>query len=107
MAPGDNRLFRVKTGFFRGNSRVRPGRSGGSEPLEGGPGRPTLLRGACAAKPPHCGSILMVMRVLKVLLALGLLLGVLGAGAAAFTIWHFSRGLPDYQQLASYQPAIV
>src|SRR6185312_4856429 len=30
-----------------------------------------------------------------------------GAGVVGLAVWHFGRGLPDYQQLASYQPAVV
>jgi penicillin-binding protein 1A len=47
------------------------------------------------------------MRILKYLFMLCLLGGVVCAGLVAFTVWHFSRDLPEYQQLASYQPAIV
>jgi penicillin-binding protein 1A len=47
------------------------------------------------------------MRVLKYLFALALGLGVIGAALIAVAIWHFSRGLPDYHQLAAYQPATV
>jgi penicillin-binding protein 1A len=47
------------------------------------------------------------MRILKYLFLLCLLGAVLSAGLVAFTVWHFSRDLPEYQQLASYQPAIV
>jgi penicillin-binding protein 1A len=47
------------------------------------------------------------MRFLKYLLLLGLFGAALGVGAVAFTLWHFSRGLPEYEQLAAYQPDIV
>src|SRR5262249_3714201 len=47
------------------------------------------------------------MKLLKYLLLLGMLVGLLGAGFVALAVWHFSRDLPEYQQLASYQPAIV
>ena len=46
-------------------------------------------------------------RVLKYLFALILVVGMLGTGIAALGLWHFSRGLPDYQQLAAYEPSIV
>jgi penicillin-binding protein 1A len=47
------------------------------------------------------------MRIIKVFVVLGLVLGVLGAGFAGLAYWHFSRDLPDYQQLADYEPPIV
>ncbi len=47
------------------------------------------------------------MRIIKFLVVLGLVLAVLGGGLAALAYWHFSRDLPDYQQLADYQPPIV
>jgi penicillin-binding protein 1A len=47
------------------------------------------------------------MKILKILLSCGLLIGVLGAAFAGLAYWHFSRDLPDYQQLAAYQPPIV
>src|SRR5216684_1361037 len=47
------------------------------------------------------------MRIIKFLVVLGLVLAVLGGGLAALAYWHFSRDLPDHQQLADYQPPIV
>ncbi|MDB5410347.1 MAG: penicillin-binding protein [Rhodospirillales bacterium] len=51
------------------------------------------------------------MKLIKLLLGafvvLGLVVTVLGGGVAALAYWHFSRGLPDYKQLASYEPPIV
>ncbi|HZS84536.1 MAG TPA: penicillin-binding protein 1A [Stellaceae bacterium] len=47
------------------------------------------------------------MRVIKVLVVLGLVLGIFGAGLAGLAYWHFSRDLPDYKQLADYEPPIV
>jgi len=40
-------------------------------------------------------------------LLLSLLLVILAAAAGLATLWHFSRGLPDYQQLADYQPPVL
>ena len=36
-----------------------------------------------------------------------LLIGVLGTAGAVAVFWHFGRGLPDYQQLADYEPPTV
>jgi len=47
------------------------------------------------------------MRIIKVLFWLFVLAG-LGAGAVAgLAIWYFGRDLPDYRELANYQPPIV
>ncbi len=35
------------------------------------------------------------------------LLLVAGGAAGIAALWHFSRGLPDYQQLADYEPAVL
>ncbi|HEY0526928.1 MAG TPA: penicillin-binding protein 1A [Stellaceae bacterium] len=47
------------------------------------------------------------MRILKYFVALAVVVALLGAGVVALAVWHFGRGLPDYQQLADYQPAVV
>jgi penicillin-binding protein 1A len=50
------------------------------------------------------------MRILKIFgwLALaGAVLAVLGAGVGVYALWHFGRGLPDYEQLADYQPPVT
>jgi penicillin-binding protein 1A len=49
----------------------------------------------------------VIKRILKLLVVLAVVATVLGSGLAALAYWHFSRGLPDYQQLAEYQPPIV
>ncbi|MCH8917061.1 MAG: penicillin-binding protein 1A [Proteobacteria bacterium] len=35
------------------------------------------------------------------------LLALLGAGAVLGGFWHYGRGLPDYQQLATYEPPVM
>ena len=47
------------------------------------------------------------MTFLKILFGLVILAGLAAAGAAGLAVWYFGRDLPDYQQLASYQPPIV
>src|SRR6185437_5305129 len=32
---------------------------------------------------------------------------VVGAGVAAFLIWHYSQDLPDYTQLRDYEPPVM
>ncbi|HZL58508.1 MAG TPA: penicillin-binding protein 1A [Stellaceae bacterium] len=48
-----------------------------------------------------------MMKLLKFLFVLGLFAGIIGVGFAGLAVWYFSRELPDYQQLADYQPSIV
>ena len=43
----------------------------------------------------------------RFLFVCGVLLGTIVCGLVGVTIWHFDRELPDYQQLAHYQPAIT
>lgn len=47
------------------------------------------------------------MRVLKYLLVLTsflLVLGIGGVGVAVYGLWHYGKDLPDYSQLADYEP---
>jgi len=39
--------------------------------------------------------------------ALALILAVTGGAATAFVLWRYGIGLPDYSQLATYEPAIT
>lgn len=41
------------------------------------------------------------------LFTVSLLLGVLGAVAVMGVVWHFGKGLPEFQQLADYEPPTV
>jgi penicillin-binding protein 1A len=45
--------------------------------------------------------------VVRFLFVCAVLLAMLGGGFAGLTIWYFGRDLPDYQQLANYQPPIT
>ena len=51
------------------------------------------------------------MRIIKIffqLIAIVFILMILaGGGLAWLAYWHFSRDLPDYQQLADYQPPVI
>jgi penicillin-binding protein 1A len=47
------------------------------------------------------------MKILKFLIFLVVLAGLAGSGVAGLAVWYFGRDLPDYQQLADYQPPIV
>ena len=48
-----------------------------------------------------------LMRIFLGLLSALLLIVVVAAGGAVFAIHHFSQGLPEYSQLADYQPPTV
>jgi penicillin-binding protein 1A len=45
--------------------------------------------------------------VFKFFAALALVAALAGAGVAALTVWYFGRDLPQYQQLADYQPPVA
>jgi penicillin-binding protein 1A len=44
---------------------------------------------------------------IKFLFGLAFALAAVGLGVAALAVWYFGRDLPNYQQLADYQPPIV
>ena len=46
-------------------------------------------------------------KLLKFLFVLALFGGLAGVGVIGLAVWYFSRELPNYQQLADYQPPIV
>ncbi len=48
-----------------------------------------------------------LFKILAALSAVSLLLGVIGVAAIVGVFWHFGQGLPDYKQLASYEPPTV
>jgi penicillin-binding protein 1A len=47
------------------------------------------------------------MKLLKILIVLVIFAGLAGGGTAGLAVWYFGRDLPDYEQLANYQPPIV
>jgi penicillin-binding protein 1A len=49
----------------------------------------------------------VVVRLLSAFFGLAFLLIIVGAGAAYLMYEHYSEGLPDYHQLASYEPSVV
>ncbi len=48
-----------------------------------------------------------LLKVLLVLFCLVILGGMFAAGGVLWAFWHFGKGLPDYEQLASYEPAVM
>jgi penicillin-binding protein 1A len=48
-----------------------------------------------------------LVRFLGFLFAVGTVVFLVGVGAVAGAIWHFSKDLPDYSQLQDYEPPIM
>jgi penicillin-binding protein 1A len=49
----------------------------------------------------------LLLRFLGFLFAAGTTIFLVGVGATAGLIWHFSKDLPDYSQLRDYEPPVV
>jgi len=47
------------------------------------------------------------MRILAAIFLIFVVLAVAGAGGVMYGFYHFGRGLPEYQQLADYNPPVV
>src|ERR1700730_655512 len=48
-----------------------------------------------------------MVKIFRFLFVCAVLLAIAGCGFVGITLWYFGRDLPDYQQLAHYQPAIM
>ncbi|MGH7092437.1 MAG: penicillin-binding protein 1A [Stellaceae bacterium] len=48
-----------------------------------------------------------LVRLVRFLFVCSVLLAIAGGAFAGVTIWYFGRDLPDYQQLANYEPPIT
>jgi penicillin-binding protein 1A len=49
----------------------------------------------------------LLLRFMGFLFAAGTILFLVGVGAVAGLVWHFSRDLPDYSQLQDYEPPVM
>ena len=49
----------------------------------------------------------LLLRFCGFLFAAGTILFLVGVGAAAGLLWHFSKDLPDYSQLQDYEPPVM
>ncbi|MBR0813115.1 MULTISPECIES: penicillin-binding protein 1A [Bradyrhizobium] len=49
----------------------------------------------------------LLVRFMGFLFAAGTVVFLVGVGAAAGLIWHFSKDLPDYSQLQDYEPPVM
>ncbi|MDH5488332.1 MAG: penicillin-binding protein 1A [Rhodospirillaceae bacterium] len=47
------------------------------------------------------------LRIILVLFSIMFLAGIAGLGGVVFVFWNFGRDLPDYQQLADYEPPVM
>ncbi|PHS77959.1 MAG: penicillin-binding protein [Rhodospirillaceae bacterium] len=48
-----------------------------------------------------------LLKIFWILLSLGFIGGIAAAGGLIYVFWHFGQDLPDYQQLADYEPAVM
>ncbi|MBO6824999.1 MAG: penicillin-binding protein 1A [Sneathiella sp.] len=48
-----------------------------------------------------------LLKVLLVLVCLAVLGGMVATGGIFYAFWHFGKGLPDYEQLANYEPPVM
>ncbi|CAA7617275.1 Penicillin-binding protein 1A (Includes: Penicillin-insensitive transglycosylase; Penicillin-sensitive transpeptidase) [Magnetospirillum sp. LM-5] len=48
-----------------------------------------------------------MLRFLALMFSLLLLLAIIGTGGAVYVFWHYGQSLPDYHQLAHYEPPIT
>ena len=49
----------------------------------------------------------LLLRFCGFLFAVGTIVFLVGVGAAAGLLWHFSKDLPDYSQLQDYEPPVM
>ncbi len=56
---------------------------------------------------PRLAAFERMVRLIRFLFVCAVILAIAGCGFVGVTIWYFGRDLPDYQQLANYQPPIM
>src|SRR3984885_9497175 len=76
----------------------------GGRPLKPRAQRPKPRIAAATWSAPRLRTLIKLVRFLFVC---AVLLAMIGGGFAGLTIWYFGRDLPDYQQLANYQPPLT
>jgi len=59
------------------------------------------------AYAPRNAILKIIGKILLYGVTLALVLAVVGGAAVAFALWRYGIGLPDYSQLANYEPAIT
>src|SRR5689334_17344020 len=60
---------------------------------------------ACIRRPSP--SEATMVKIFRFLFVCAVMLAIAGCGFIGITLWYFGRDLPDYQQLAHYQPPIM
>jgi len=53
------------------------------------------------------GYMRKLLKITLILFGLAFFGGLAAAGGLVYVFWHFGRDLPDYQQLADYEPAVM
>ena len=53
------------------------------------------------------GAAKKMVKLVRFVFVCAVVLAIVGCGFVGLTLWYFSRDLPDYQQLAHYQPPIT
>ncbi len=51
--------------------------------------------------------VVRFVRMITTLIMLGILAAVAGVGGILWVFWSYGKGLPDYHQLARYEPPVV
>src|SRR5580704_513462 len=76
----------------------------GGRPLKPRAQRPKPRIAAAQRSAPRLRTLIKLVRFLFVC---AVLVAIIGGGFIGLTIWYFGRDLPDYQQLARYEPPIT
>ena len=87
-------------------------RTGGKSDNVIEPDRVTARKHCCATAHERFGAdgtsaMRLLLRFFGFLFAAGTILFLVGVGAAAGLLWHFSKDLPDYSQLQDYEPPVM
>ena len=64
-------------------------------------------RGSAGRGDEWTAAMRLLLRFFGFLFAAGTIVFLVGVGAAAGLLWHFSKDLPDYSQLQDYEPPVM
>jgi len=64
-------------------------------------------QGADRASGRECALLRIIIKLVRFFFVCLVLLAIAGGGTVGLTIWYFGRDLPNYQQLAHYEPPIT
>ena len=82
-------------------------RSGNDDVQRWVEGRPERGAPRAAVRGNGTSAMKLLLRFCGFLFAAGTIVFLVGVGAAAGLIWHFSKDLPDYSQLQDYEPPVM